>query len=84
MFTYALIDTISKDYIQHIKKKNNIKSFIETYITYNSFNNTFMKERGKAVKSYLKKEDINKTIITCIKIAEKFSHGNTSQDLIID
>ena len=60
MFTYALIDTISKDYIQHIKKKNNIKSFIETYITYNSLNNTFMKERGKAVKSYLKKEDINK------------------------
>ena len=60
MFTYVLIDTISKDYIQHIKKKNNIKSFIETYITYNSFNNTFMKERGKAVKSYLKKEDINK------------------------
>ena len=42
-----------------------------------------MKERGKAVKSYLKKEDINKTIITCIKIAEKFSHGNTSQNLII-
>ena len=57
MFSCTLIDYISKDYIQHIKKKNNIQSFIKGYITTYGYDQT---QRGLAVKNLFKKEDIDK------------------------